>query len=143
MEVLAYGIFQCCYFYSVRSNLVLLFDALTPFSTQIPTVVRLLFVVRYRKHIKLLLDYLKNAFENGLTLDPKFLPLISFFFSVTDLEEKKIMAIASRFSFLMLSILLVFGYITDFFFVAFPACKDIYRKIQGMDRRYELPFKAM
>lgn len=72
MEVLGYGVFQCCYFYAVRRNLVELFAALTPFSTQVPTVIRFLFIVRYRKSIKKVLDYLKNAFGNGLTRESHF-----------------------------------------------------------------------
>jgi hypothetical protein len=65
-EVFGYGVFQTVYFYTVRSNLVELFDAITPFATQIPTVIRVLFIVYHRKYIKLVLDYLKTSFENGL-----------------------------------------------------------------------------
>jgi hypothetical protein len=45
---------------------VKLFDALTPFFTQIPTVIRVLFVVRARKEIKGVLDYLENNFKSGI-----------------------------------------------------------------------------
>lgn len=71
-EVLTYGVFQSWYLYDVRRNLMKLFDAFTPFVTQIPTVIRVLFVVRSRKEIKEVLDYLKEKFKNGLISIIKF-----------------------------------------------------------------------
>jgi hypothetical protein len=68
----------------------------------------------------------------------------SFFLTVTDQDEKKILGRACHFSYLTLLFLLIFGYITDFFFCIIPACKDIYQRMQPkLKRQYQLPFKAM
>lgn len=48
-----------------RGNLVVVFDAITPFLTQIPTILRLLILVWYRNDLKYVLDYLKADFVNG------------------------------------------------------------------------------
>lgn len=70
--VIIYGIFQCCFFYEYRNNLIILFDALTPFLTQIPTVLRVLFLVWHRNELKRVLDYLKQAFENRKIIKIKY-----------------------------------------------------------------------
>lgn len=79
MEVLIYGvrtfskqqfrsfcqIFQGWFIFVNRGNLVVVFDAITPFLTQIPTILRLLILVWYRNDLKYVLDYLKADFVNG------------------------------------------------------------------------------
>lgn len=65
MEVLIYGIFQCWFFLINFNNLVILFDALTPFLTQVPTVLRILVFLKCRNDIKLILDYVQRTLEDG------------------------------------------------------------------------------
>jgi hypothetical protein len=49
----------------------------------------------------------------------------------------------ARFSFVFALNLCVFANATNLFFWTLPAVKDSYRLIMGMERHFELPFKAV
>lgn len=145
IEVLIYGIFQCFFFYENRDNLLVLFDAMTPWITQIPTISRILVIVYYRKEIKSLLDYLKDIFQNCEQLNIDILRNsyeIKFFLIATDPQERKINAQANKISSLLSGAMSVFVLFTDTFFITFPLMKNIYRYFTGQSRTFDLPFKA-
>jgi hypothetical protein len=77
MLQILYGFFQLWFIVDNRSNLVTLFDAMTPFLTQVPTIFRLLFLIGYRAELKGVLNYLKGLFERGMSNQVK---IIEFFF---------------------------------------------------------------
>jgi hypothetical protein len=76
IEVLIYCFFQLNFCILNRQKLVVLLDALTPFGTQFVSVIKILIIVRWRKEIKQILDYLKNSFENGELLSVSSLILL-------------------------------------------------------------------
>ncbi|KAG5679706.1 hypothetical protein PVAND_009256 [Polypedilum vanderplanki] len=120
------GFFQIWFFIVNRRNLVTLFAAMTPFLTQVPTILRLLRLIVYRIELKKILDYLKNIFDIA-----------------ADKEQLNIHSRANRTSSVLLIILCIFGYMTAIFFAIFPVIKNIYRMFIGQSIEYELPFKII
>jgi hypothetical protein len=64
-EVLIYSVFQFWFCYENRNKLVVLLDAVTPLGTQFTSAIKILLIVWRRHDLKVILDYLKNAFYNG------------------------------------------------------------------------------
>ncbi|KAL7037839.1 hypothetical protein ACKWTF_009375 [Chironomus riparius] len=126
MEVLIYGIFQCWFIYVHQGNLVVQFDALTPFLTLIPTVLRLLILVWHRNDLKYVLDYLENAFVNA-----------------REKREIEINARANQVSSIFLAVLVVLGFISLTFFTISPVIRDFIRIRNGMGQIHDIPFKAI
>ncbi|XP_070491487.1 odorant receptor 24a-like [Chironomus tepperi] len=119
-------IFQCWFIYVHRGNLVKQFDALTPFLTLIPTVLRLLILVWHRNDLKYVLDYLENAFVNA-----------------REKREIEINARANQVSSILLAVLIVLGFIALTFFTISPVIRDLIRISFGMGRIHDIPFKAL
>jgi hypothetical protein len=53
------------------------FDAVSPFLTQIPTILRILFLVWHRNELKYVLDYLENAFLTGEKIGSKLIDILT------------------------------------------------------------------
>ncbi|XP_070502795.1 odorant receptor 24a-like [Chironomus tepperi] len=124
--VLIYGIFQGWFIFENRGKLVVVFDAITPFLTQIPTVLRLLVLVWRRKELKYVLDYLKKNFTEARKT-----------------REIKVIARANQISSILLAVLVILGYITLIFFFILPVVRDFIRIHTGSEWMHEIPFKAI
>lgn len=122
------------------------FDALTPFLTLIPTVLRLLVLVWHRNDLKYVLDYLENAFVNGKELEiyfHDFYMLNKIQFTAREKREIEINARANQVSSIFLAVLVVLGFISLTFFTISPVIRDFIRIRNGMGRIHDIPFKAM
>lgn len=121
------------------------FDALTPFLTLTPTVLRLLILVWYRNDLKYVLDYLANAFVNGKELDINF--MISntekIQFTAREKREIEINARANQVSSILLAVLVILSCTTLAFFTISPVIRDLIRVSSGLERLHNIPFKAM
>jgi hypothetical protein len=110
-----------------------------------------------KKCLKYFLDFRTKADFHGSkhrTIDAKnsfnfFHALVVNMFSKSSfLSEKhpkhvKIHGEVSRISFFFALILMVFTNLTNGFFWLLPAVKDTYRLVIGVERNYDLPFKAV
>jgi hypothetical protein len=119
-----YGLFQFTFFIKNRNNLLIIADALTPFLTQIPIVMRTLFIAYHRKKIARVLKYLRNFFETA-----------------SDSSEIDMIARANRLATVLLGILCIGVVITAVFFLSFPILGDIYRVMINEEKCRNLPFK--
>nr|QGW45394.1 odorant receptor 21 [Bradysia odoriphaga] len=126
IEVLIYSVFQLMYCYESSDNLVFVLDALTPVLTQITTAMKVLIIVARREDLKFVLDYLKQSFYYDKSR-----------------ESLKIHGRASIISFTFGLTLAVFANLTNLFFCLLPMVKDSYRLVMGIERSYDLPFKAV
>lgn len=120
------------------------FDALTPFLTLTPTALRLIILVWHRNDLKYVLDYLENAFVNGKELDINF--MISntkkIQFTAKEKREIEINARANQVSSILLAVLVVLALLCITFFFISPVIRDLTRVRSGLERMYNIPFKA-
>lgn len=65
LEILVYSFFQFNFCFLNRGKLIVVLDALTPLATQFTSGLKILYIVWWRREIKQILDFLRDAFDNG------------------------------------------------------------------------------
>jgi hypothetical protein len=123
-EIIGYGVFQCYFVYENRGNFVTFLDGLTPFLTQTPMAMRVLFLLWHRRTFKKMLDFLEGIFDNCTK------------------EEHEINDFASKKTTMLLAAAWILAAMTDLSYIVVPIVKNIYSLIYFGSRSFDLPFKA-